>query len=179
MSDKPLDNISSDFVKVGKILSPHGVKGFLKLKSFTNNPKEIFEFDFLHDAKGKRSFKLILKSSQDPKKNIYIIQIENVNDRTEAEKLTNLTLYTPRQQFEKIETENEFYQHDLIGILVKSIDGKELGKVVSINDFGAGDILEYSVKDSKKTEMIIFSNDFIEKLDLENKEIIIKDIDIL
>lgn len=142
----------SELILVGKITSPHGIKGEVKIASYTENPIDIFKYSLkLHDAT-----KLHIAKYKPASQNIFICRLDDINNRTEAEKFTNIEIFAQRDEFPKAQ-EHEFYIHDLINMKVIDTTGKEIGTVMGVYNFGAGDIIEIKFNNDK-IEMFGFSD---------------------
>ncbi|MBM3467929.1 MAG: 16S rRNA processing protein RimM [Alphaproteobacteria bacterium] len=116
----------------------HGIQGAVKVKTFSHHPENIFSYGVLQDEKGKHyTLKLVRPQSAD----CLIVKIEGINSRTEAEGLRGTKLYVDRSQLPAL-GEEEFYESDLIGLVVKDLEGKEIGHIKAFGDFGAGSFLE-------------------------------------
>lgn len=116
----------------------HGIRGAVKVKTFTQTPKSIFAYGPLRDEKGEEySLKFLRPAPSD----CVIATIEGVKDRTQAEALLGTKLYVERNQLPDL-MEEEFYHSDLIGMKVHDLEGQGLGRVKAISNFGAGDFLE-------------------------------------
>jgi 16S rRNA processing protein RimM len=126
-------------VLVGVIAAAHGVRGFVRIKSFTADPKSIASYGELSDEKGLRHFRLTLQGRA---KEGVIARIEGVADRDAAEALKGTKLYLAREALPDIEADDEFYHADLVGLRVEARDGRMLGRVKAVLNFGAGDVLE-------------------------------------
>jgi 16S rRNA processing protein RimM len=123
---------------VGVITGAHGVRGGVRLKSFTAEPEDVAGYGPLEDEKGERRFALRLVGSG---KGVLIAAISGIDDRDRAEALRGLRLYLPRSALPPTE-EEEYYHADLIGLDAALADGTSLGTVRAVHDFGAGDTLE-------------------------------------
>jgi 16S rRNA processing protein RimM len=95
-----------------------------------------------------------------------------VRDRNAAERLANTKLFVPRDRLPAAETD-EFYHADLIGLAAVTPDGRALGTVVAIHDFGAGDILELRQEGKRDTVMLPFSTDTVPVVDIAGGRIVI------
>jgi 16S rRNA processing protein RimM len=126
-------------VLVGVIAAAHGVRGLVRVKSFTADPKNVASYGELSDELGRRRFRLILQGQA---KEGVIAKIEGVADRDAAEALKGTKLYVAREALPEIAANDEFYQADLVGLRVEARDGKPLGRVKAVLNFGAGDVLE-------------------------------------
>jgi 16S rRNA processing protein RimM len=120
------------------IASAHGIKGAVKVKTFTENPENAVSYGILRDEKGiAYKLKLIRVVSSDT----LIAIIQGISDRNQAEALRGTKLYIERSQLPDL-VEEEFYHSDIIGLKVEDLEGKEVGCVKSISNYGAGDFLE-------------------------------------
>jgi len=138
--------VEGEWVCVGALGAPHGVKGDMRLKSFTENPLAIFKFADLHMGAGGApvGLKKVGKS-----KDGFIVHIEGVNSPEAASALARKNLYVPRGQFGDAD-EDEFYLADLIGLRAVDLGGAEIGIVSSFDNFGAEDLLELVLNEPVK-----------------------------
>jgi len=125
-------------VCVAAITGAHGVRGLVKVKSFTDDPAAFADYGPLEDNDGRRRFNLAVKSSV---KGQFLVEIEGVSDRDAAAALTGTTLWVDRDRLPPPD-EDAFYHADLIGLPVVLADGTPLGTVRALYDFGAGDVME-------------------------------------
>jgi 16S rRNA processing protein RimM len=124
-------------ILMGRIAGAHGLKGLVKLQSFTGEPAAIGRYGPLLDATGQRRFEVTV---QNLVKGGVVARIEGVADRTAAEKLRGIELYLPREALPPA-AEGEYYHADLIGLAVALADGTPFGVVRAVENFGAGDLL--------------------------------------
>ena len=122
---------------MGRIAAAHGVRGLVKLQSFTADPAAIGSYGPLLDSEGRRRFEVAV---QNRAKGGVIARIAGVEDRTAAEKLRGVELYLERDALPPA-AEGEYYHADLVGLSVELMDGKPLGRVRAVENFGAGDLL--------------------------------------
>jgi 16S rRNA processing protein RimM len=135
----------SELICVAAIAGAFGVKGEVKLKSFTDIAENCVSYGPLLSDSGEV---ILTPSSHRLVKGAVAIKCPEVKTREDAERLKSTKLYVPRESFPEPE-EDEFYASDLIGLEVKSTDGKRVGKIIAVEDFGAGDLLEIKPKDGK------------------------------
>ena len=156
-----------NLIEIGCFVGVHGIKGQVKLNSFTEIPESIFNYKefFLEKNDNVLKLKLISKVKQN-----LICKIENVETRNEAEKYRGLKLFIKKDSLPKLE-ESEFYHRDLIEFQVYNLKKESFGKIQSFNDFGGGLLIE--VKKENKLFYLPVGNDFLEDIDYEQKEIII------
>jgi len=126
-------------VLLGRFGAPHGVRGEIRLQSFTSDPLAIASYDGLTDKSGARHFRL--RAVRPQGKDMLVAQVEGVDDRAGAEALNRVELYVARDKLPAPE-EDEFYIADLIGLRAETAEGVEIGTIVAVRNFGAGDILE-------------------------------------
>jgi 16S rRNA processing protein RimM len=129
-----------DRVCMGVVGAPHGVRGAVRLKSFTDEPAAIAHYGALEDESGAKRFTLHIVGSTKGD-GMVIAALSGIGDRDQAEALRGLRLYAPRAALPP-PGEDEFYHADLIGLAVALEDGTTLGKVIAVHDFGAGDVIE-------------------------------------
>lgn len=156
---------SSQRVAVGVFGAPHGVRGEMRLKSFTGDPLAITDYAPLTDQSGQRRF--VLKKARPFKDDLLIVTVEGVADRDAAARLTNLELYASRDVMPPAE-EDEFYHADLIGLQAKDPDGKLIGIVLALHNFGAGDIVEIKPVEGGQTLLVPFTKAIVPHVDLAN-----------
>ena len=155
-----------DQVLVGVIVGAHGIKGEVKLKSFTSEPLSIGRYGPLQSLSGQ-SFEITkLKAVKDD----FIASLKSVGDRNEAEALKGVELFVAREKLPKLKN-NETYAHDLMGLDVVLEDGSKLGKLVAMPNYGAGNLLEVAVNGSAETILIPFTNAFVPQNDFTNGKI--------
>jgi 16S rRNA processing protein RimM len=125
-------------VCIGVVTGPQGVNGAVRIKSFTARPEDVAAYGPLADETGRREFALRVIGAA---KGVMIARLTGINDRNHAEELRGLRLYLPRAALPQPEAE-EYYHADLIGLVADLPDGRTLGRVRAVHDFGAGDTLE-------------------------------------
>ncbi|MFV0293934.1 MAG: ribosome maturation factor RimM [Paracoccus sp. (in: a-proteobacteria)] len=125
---------------IGAIAGAFGVRGELRLKSFTAEPADIASYGPLTTEDGTRSFIITLTR---PVTGGLGARLSGISTREEAEALKGTTLWAPREALPSL-PDDEFYHADLIGLEVVDTGGQVLGRVKAIYDHGAGDILEIS-----------------------------------
>jgi 16S rRNA processing protein RimM len=150
-----------DRVLLGEITGVHGIRGDLLVRSYTETPEAVAGYGPLTDASGAQRFLLKVVRSTD--KGI-VARVEGITDRTAAEKLRGTKLFVERARLPETEAA-EFYHADLIGLKAVSEDGAHLGEIVSVQNFGAGDLLELKPV-SGATEFIPFEGQWVPRVDL-------------
>jgi 16S rRNA processing protein RimM len=131
----------ANLVCVGMIVGAHGVRGAVKVKSFTENPEDVTAYGPLSDQRGTRQ--LVLTPIGAVRGNV-LAEVDGVNDRDAAEALRGLRLYVDRSVFPPT-GEDEFYHADLIGMAAETAAGAKLGTVRAVYNHGAGDVIELAL----------------------------------
>ncbi|MGD9638066.1 MAG: ribosome maturation factor RimM [Alphaproteobacteria bacterium] len=158
-------------VCVGVITGAHGVKGQVKIKSFTANPEDIAAYGVLEDDSGIKKFNVrILGEGKD----FLRAEIKGVSDRNEAELLRGVNLFVSREKLPET-VEEEYYHTDLIGLDVFNNEGVLIGSVAAIYDFGAGDVLEIKSLDNK-LNMLPFTKEIVPIVDIKNHKVVVNEI---
>jgi 16S rRNA processing protein RimM len=127
-------------VCMGVVGAPHGVRGAVRIKSFTDEPDAIADYGALEDERGERKFTLRVTGAAKGD-GMVIAMLSGVADRDQAEAIKGLRLYAPRAVLPATE-EDEFYHADLVGLAAMLDDGTRLGTIIAVHDFGAGDMIE-------------------------------------
>jgi len=123
---------------VAIIVGAHGVHGAVKVKSFTQNPEDFSIYGPLLNAEGDV---ILTPKNPRPINNAFTMRSPEIKTREQAMAMKGTELFVPRSAFPEPE-EDEFYFTDLVGLDVKSTDGKRVGKIIGVEDFGAGTMLE-------------------------------------
>ena len=138
MADPRSRRPQEDLICVGLLGSARGLKGELRVKSFTADAKALAEYGTLTDESGSKAFELKVTGKH---KEQLVVRIKGVEDRNAAEALNGQKLYVSRDQLPETE-EDEYYFSDLAGLDAELTDGSSFGTVVEANDFGGGPFLE-------------------------------------
>lgn len=128
-------------VQMAVIGAPHGIRGELRVKTFTGEPEALGDYGPLYTQDG-RSFEV---ASIRAAGNMAVVRFAEVGDRNAAEALTGTELFVDRSVLPEPEEEDEFYHADLIGLDVRDDSGAVLGKVLAVQNFGGGDILDLMI----------------------------------
>lgn len=156
---------TSNLILVGVIATSHGVRGQVKLRSFTAIPEDIEEYAPLTDKTGGRIFGITIVGHA---KDTLIANIEGVSTREAADALRGTELYASTTALPAL-GKNEFYVRDLIGMAVKTEDGKAFGTVKHFHDFGGGQLLEIEIAGTTNTEMLHFNTTNFPVIDTKNR----------
>lgn len=161
-------------ILIGEISGAHGIRGDVLVRAYTETPDAIASYGPLTDESGKRSFSL--RVVRVTPKGI-VARINGIEDRNAAEPLRGIKLYVGRDRLPDPKGA-EYYYADLIGLNAVSEDSSALGKIVSVQNFGAGDLLELKPADGSATEFIPFEDRYVPKIDLQSRTIVIRRPDV-
>ncbi len=159
---------ASNRICVGRIAGAHGVQGLIKVNSYTEEPMDVAAYGPVTDEDGERMFELEAKRMA---KTLVLVRIKGVMDRNAAEALQGTRLYVSRDVL-PLPADDEFYWEDLVGLAAETVDGKSLGSVLSVQEFGAGEMLEIG-KRSGGTTLVPFTRDIVPQVDLQAGKLVI------
>ena len=157
--------MSKGRVLLGVVSAPHGVRGLVRIRSYTEDPMAIASYGALSDEKGTKHYRVEALSSV---KGAVLARIEGVADRTAAEALRGLRLYVERSALPEA-GEREWYEADLVGLKAVGKDGRDWGKVTAFHDFGAGSVMEVS-----GGVMLPFTDETVPEIDVEGGKVVIE-----
>jgi 16S rRNA processing protein RimM len=157
-------------IPLGIFGAPHGVRGELRVKSYTQEPKAIGAYGKLTDRAGKAVYELT--ALRPIKDDMLVVRLAGVDAREAAEKLTGAELFARRAQLPPPD-EDEFYHDDLIGLQAETEDGERLGRVIALSNYGAGDILEIAPEGGGETLLLPFTKAVAVAIDFEAGRIVI------
>ncbi len=155
-------------VCVAQIGAAHGIRGDVRLKSFTGDPMAIADYGPLQSEDGGRTFEI---ETLRPAKDMLIAHFKGMDDRAAASDLTNLRLYVPRERL-PAPGEDEAYHADLIGLAVFDRGGQALGAVTAVHNFGAGDVIEMRPQAGGPTILLPFTRTVFPMVDVERGRMI-------
>lgn len=160
------------FVCLGAIAGAHGVRGEMRVKTFTQNPLDIAAYGTLTSEDGARNF-VITKAV--PDKIGARVRIDGIAHRDQAEALKGTRLYVARTLLPTLESGDDFYHDDLIGLQANTLAGDAFGQIVAVHDFGAGDLLEIkTLTDAgEDVEFIPFTKKNVPHIDLTSGQVTI------
>ena len=125
-------------VLLGIIGAAHGVKGEVRIRSYTADPVDIRAYGALTSADGRRFEILAARMAKD----VVVARLKGVANRDAAEALNGIELFVDRSLLPEPEDEDEFLHADLIGLRAEAADGTLIGKVTALHNFGGGDTIE-------------------------------------
>lgn len=159
-----------EYFEVGQIVNTFGIKGFLKVKPFTDEITRFEELKTLYICK-KNELKKVEIEEIKYHKDMILLKIKGIEDKTQAETYKGLFLKINRKDAKKL-PKNTYFIADLLGINVYTEEGKLLGKVEDIFNTGANDI--YVIKDELGKQILLPAiSEVLKQIDLEKQKIIV------
>lgn len=156
-------------VLVGRFGAPQGVRGEIRIKSYTADPLAIGDYGPLSDETGAKKFEI--ERLRLLKEDMVVAKVKGLADRDAAGALTGVSLYVAREKLPPPD-EDEFYIADLVGLSAVSPEGEAIGIVKNVLNFGAGDILEIAPA-SGETLMLPFTKEVAPSIDFSDGRIVV------
>src|SRR6202521_1354441 len=154
---------------IARIGAAHGVRGAVKLWTFTQDPLAVTQYGPLLTKDGARSFEVA--TAREAKGHL-VATLKGVATREEAERLNGLELYVAHEKLPATD-EDEYYHADLIGLAAVTPADEPLGRVIAIHNFGAGDIIEIAPPRGS-TMLLPFTNAVVPTVDLRGGRVVIE-----
>jgi len=155
-------------VLLGVVIAAHGIKGEVKVKTFTESPDGLSAYGPLTTEAGRSLEVVALRPG---KAGEAVVRFAGISDRNAAEQLKGQSLYVPRSVLPQT-SEREFYRADLIGLSAEDAAGRRLGIVKAVHNFGAGDVLEIEFAGGT-TEFIAFTDANVPAVDIAGSRVVI------
>jgi 16S rRNA processing protein RimM len=156
-------------VCLGQIGAAHGVRGEVRLHSFTAEPSAIVDYGPLQTEDGR----ILEIEAMRPAKDHFVARLNGIRDRDAAAALTNTKLYVPRERLPATQEPDEFYHADLIGLAALDRAGTAIGTVVAVHNFGAGDLIEVQPEHGGATQLVPFDATHVPAVDVAGGKIVI------
>ncbi len=147
-----------------------GVRGEVRVKSFTAEPKAIAGYGDLTDGSGARAFRF--EAARPLRDDMLVVRLAGVTTRDAAEALTGVEIFARRDQLPP-PAADEFYYDDLVGLTAVTTDGAPLGRVVGLSNYGAGDILEIAPANGGETLLLPFTRAAAPEIDFAGGRIVV------
>jgi 16S rRNA processing protein RimM len=154
---------------IARIGAAHGVRGAVKLWTFTEDPLAVKAYGPLLTKDGARSFEVA--TAREAKGHL-VATLKGIATREDAERLNGLELYVAREKLPAT-AEDEYYHADLIGLAAVNAASEPIGRVTAIHNFGAGDIIEIAPADGA-TMLLPFTNAVVPSVDLAAGRVVIE-----
>jgi 16S rRNA processing protein RimM len=166
---KPEDKL----IAVGVLKGAHGVRGEVRVKSFTADPEALFAYGTLLDETGAV---LLTPKSARPGKDHFIVQVKEQRQKEAWDALRGRVIYVPRGRLPEAD-EDEFYVEDLAGMEVYGAGNSPDGRVRSVQNFGSGDLLEVELKGQASTVFVPFTRADVTEIDMAARRVRIPDLE--
>ncbi len=140
-----------DRLLMGRIGAAHGIRGEVRIASYTEDPLAITRYGPLSTNRPGLTIEIV---SARATSSVIVARLKGITDRTAAEKLNGVELYADRGVLPEVDDADDFYHADLIGLEARLTDGTVLGKVSAVPNFGAGDLLE--VRDPRSGDTFLY-----------------------
>jgi len=160
-------------IRIGELVGAHGLRGESRLRSFAENPADIAAYSPLVSADGGRSFAIGSLRPLGGAPDMFIARIAGIDSREAAEALAGTALHVGRERAAGGLAEDEYLHADLVGCKVETPDGKPIGEVAAIQNFGAGDLIEVRLAGSARTEFVPFAQAFVPVIDLAARKLVL------
>ena len=155
---------------LGVIVGVHGLKGQVKVKSFTEDPADLASYGPLGDATGARTFTLSLVGRT---KGTLLASIAGVTERNAAEALRGTELFVARAALPEPDEDETYYHADLVGLAVEDAEGRPLGEVAALDNHGAGDVIEIAPNGGGTPLVLPFTRAVVPEIDLEAGRVVV------
>ncbi len=157
-----------DRVVLARLGAAHGIRGEIRLKSYTGDPAAVAEYGPL-DAPDGRTF--AIAAIRPVGDDMFVVRLEGVRDRTAAEALNGIELSVARGRLPEPD-EDDFYHADLIGLAAVSPAGEAIGTVVAVHNHGAGDVLEIA-PDGGEPLLVPFTRETVPTIDIPARRLVV------
>ncbi len=172
-----MTTLAQERICIGAIAGVRGLKGEVRIKSFTADPDDIAAYGPVSTEDGKRTYRINVTAHA---KGLIIARLDGIEDRDAAEALKGTRLYVPKSVLPE-PGDGDFYHADLIGLRAETEDGDRLGTVKAVHNFGAGDIIEITDESGQGKEdlMVPFTAELVPEVDLSEGRIVVAPPEVL
>lgn len=165
---------NSDMIVMGVIAGAHGVRGDVRVKSFTAEPDSVFDYAPFCNAKGEV---ILTPKAIRAAKDHFVVSPTERRQKEEWDAMKGTKLYVPRARLPETE-EDEFYIDDLVGLAVFSGGDAAIGKVKAVLNHGAGDLLEIAPESGGKSVLVPFTKEDVPVVDLSGGRLVVATFEI-
>jgi 16S rRNA processing protein RimM len=160
----------TDGILLGVIIGAQGLGGEVRVKTFTETPERLGAYGPLRTGNGRV---LEIVATRTAKSGIAIVRFKGIADRSAAEALADTKLFVSRDVLPATASD-EFYHADLVGLRAQNNEGRVIGEIRAIHNFGAGDVIEIERTDGG-TLLLPFTGDFVPQIDLGDKYVVVSE----
>jgi len=155
-------------VLLAAVIGAQGLKGEVKVKTFTEHPEALARYRGLHTEDGRR---FTVTAARATKPDEAVLTFAEVGDRTAAEGLKGTELYVPRDALPATASD-EFYHADLIGLRAEDVEDRVIGTVKAVHNFGAGDVIEIE-QAGGDTVLLAFTKETVPSIEIDKGRIVV------
>jgi 16S rRNA processing protein RimM len=163
----------TDLVLLGVFGRAHGLRGEVRLTSFTADPAAIAAYGALAGCGGRNIVLTGVRPAGTAAPGLLIARVAGIVTRTDAEALNGVRLSVARERLGAAADEDEFLQADLVGLPVEDTAGRRVGTIVGVPNYGGGDLLEIAPADGGATALLPFTAAFAPAVDLAGRRVVI------
>ena len=153
---------------IADIRTAHGIRGLVKIAVYLEEAKDIENYNPIQGGDGK-SYTIILKN---PLKGEWLAEVNGITDRNQAELLRGVELYINRDQLPETDGD-DIYLEDLVGCEAINLEGHKIGEIISVDNFGASDLIEIKPIDGTKSYYLPIAEPYVQDIDLEQKIVVV------
>ncbi len=156
-------------VLLGRCGAAHGIRGEVRVKAFTDEPSGLVDYGPLELEDGSRRLEIERMRDADT---VTVVKFRGIDDRNAAETLNGLGLFVARDALPAPDEDDTWYNADLIGLAVEGLDGRRLGEIANVVDFGAGALLEIQPPEGTSV-YLSFSTAFVPTVDVPGARVVV------
>ncbi len=162
-----------DLVLLGEFGRPHGLRGEVRVKSYTADPAGIAGYKPLIAGDGRRLTILSARQAPGGAPDILVARVEGVDTREAADILNRVRLHVERDRLQPAQDEDEFLLADLIGLPAVAPDGGPVGTIVDVPNYGGGDLLEIRPASGGPSALLPFTRAFVPEVDVPGRRVVV------
>jgi 16S rRNA processing protein RimM len=163
---------ANDMILVAQFGAAHGIKGEVRLKAYTQDPMAVADYGLLIAPDGRRfEIEAMRPAAGSSSPDMLVVRVRGVRDRNAAEALNRLELFVPKDALPPAE-EGEYYHADLIGLRAVTPAGEEIGTVIGVPNYGAGDLIEIAPPRGQ-TILVPFTDPSVPEIDVAGGRIVV------
>jgi 16S rRNA processing protein RimM len=161
------------WVLLGEFGRAQGLRGEIRLKSFTGDPAAIAGYGPLATDTGRTIVLTHARPAAGAAADMLVVRVEGVSDRSEAEALNRTRLFVERERLAPAADEDEFLLADLVGLAADDAAGRRLGRVVGVPNYGGGDLIELRQEGGRATALFPFTKEFVPLVDIAGGRLVV------
>ncbi len=156
-------------IAIARFGAAHGIRGEVRVKPYGDDPLALSSYGPLETRDGSAHYEILTLR---PQKSMVVARIKGVNDRNAAEALNGIELFVSRDRLPEPADDDEFYHADLIGMAAVTPENDALGAVSSVQNFGAGDLLEIKPKGGASF-YVPFTRAFVPEIEVKERRVVV------